>query len=87
MGYFHELAMENSWNSSDQEAIEFPWKTHGEFIWAKSHGKLIGYFHGLAMESSWNSNDQQAMECPWKNNGEFVWVKSSLKTHGLLSMS
>ena len=59
MSYFHELAMENLWTSSDQEAMEIPWKIHGEFIWAKSHGKLMGYFHELAMENLWDSSGKR----------------------------
>jgi len=35
--------MENSWNNSDQQTMEFPWETHGN-----SYGQK-------AMENSWNN--------------------------------
>ena len=26
-----------------------PWTSHGDFIWAKTHGKLMEHFHDISM--------------------------------------
>ena len=45
----HEITMDCPWNTHGVYAMGIPWTSHGDFIWAKTHGKLMEYFHDISM--------------------------------------
>jgi len=60
-----------------------PWRTHGEFIWPKPHGKLMDFSHeifmgyffeGLAGEGA--SNESGVVEI-----GDFRFIRSLSSEH------
>jgi len=41
--------MDCPWNTHGVYTMGIPWTSHGDFIWAKTHGKLMEYFHDISM--------------------------------------
>ena len=55
-----------------------PWTSHGDFIWAKTHGKLMEYFHDISMGHFYKG--------PHGNNAQqsFTATQSHLNCHNSL---
>jgi len=45
----YEIIMDCPWNTHGVYTMGIPWTSHGDFIWAKTHRKLMEYVHDISM--------------------------------------